>query len=180
MIYFVILKNIKKKFLLFFVTISLFFSLGLYYNLDGLVFMFFIAELTILLIFITMFSQLYTYYSYRETTVTLAYVYIFIFLLNIPYINTTILSYKNYYSFYAVNINDFYYIYNFFFEKQILVTFIITIILTFYSIFFILVYFRLKSFKNNENKKINNIVLLRKQNMIHQNNYSPSIRLFQN
>lgn len=53
--------NIRKKFFLFLIIFFIFMGIGLYYNLDGMVMMFVISELSVLLIFITMFSQLYSY-----------------------------------------------------------------------------------------------------------------------
>ena len=48
-----------------------------------------------------------------------------------------IINYKSYYSHYNILLNDFYYIYNTFFEKEILLSVIVTIVITLYSFFFI-------------------------------------------
>ena len=125
-----------------------------------------------------MYSQIYTFASKKEIK-NLNFLFFFIVILNINYYSTNLIKFTNYYSYYNILINDFYYIYNFFFEKQILLTIILIIIITLYSIFFILLYFNIKNMLNKESNKINNIFLLRKQNIIHQSNYNAKIRLFQ-
>ena len=170
--------NIRNKFFLFVVIFFLFSFIGLYYNLDGIILLFMISELSIILIFVTMYSQIYTLASKKEIK-NLNFLFFFIAILNINYYSTNLIKFTNYYSYYNILINDFYYIYNFFFEKQILLTIILIIIITLYSIFFILLYFNIKNMLNKESNKINNIFLLRKQNIIHQSNYNAKIRLFQ-
>jgi hypothetical protein len=58
---FLITSKIRSKFLLLLVIILIFSCIGFFYNLDGLVMLFLVSELSIILIFITMFSQLYTH-----------------------------------------------------------------------------------------------------------------------
>ena len=176
---FIISTNIRRKFFLFIILLFSTVSIALYYNLDGIVMMFLVSELSIILIFITMFSQLYGY-NKKNTKFSTLFIFTIIFILNIEYYDTKILNYNNFYSFSAININDFYYIYNFFFEKQITVTIFIIFILTLYSIFFILLYFNFKKFQNSESSKVSNLILLRKQNILHQSNYNTKIRVFQN
>ena len=176
---FIISTDIRKKFFLFIILLFSTVSIALYYNLDGIIMMFLVSELSIILIFITMFSQLYGY-NKKNTKFSTLFIFCIIFILNIEYYDTKILNYNNFYSFSAININDFYYIYNFFFEKQITVTIFIIFILTLYSIFFILLYFNFKKFQNSESSKVSNLILLRKQNLLHQSNYNTKIRIFQN
>jgi hypothetical protein len=176
---FIISTDIRRKFFLFIILLFSTVSIALYYNLDGIVMMFLVSELSIILIFITMFSQLYGY-NKKNTKFSTLFIFTIIFILNIEYYDTKILNYNNFYSFSAININDFYYIYNFFFEKQITVTIFIIFILTLYSIFFILLYFNFKKFQNSESSKVSNLILLRKQNILHQSNYNTKIRVFQN
>lgn len=174
---FLIETNIRNKFFLFLVLFFYFFCLGLYYSLDGIVFLFVISELSVLLIFITMFSQLYSYSS--KTTKSLSNIFFVLLLIfNIIYYDTKILSYENFYSFYNIQVNDFYYFYNYFFEKQILVTILIIFIITFYSIFFIVLYFNLKKRQNTEQTKFKQLNILRKQNILHQSNYNTKTRIF--
>lgn len=176
---FLITSNIRKKFFLFLLIFFIMFSVGLYYNLDGMVMMFAVSELSVILIFITMFSQLY---SFNKKTILFNnfIVVLLLFFLNYNFYSTNIIKYNNFYSTYSININDFYYIYNCYFEKQILLTIFIIFIITLYSIYFILLYFNFKKIQNFEVKKINNVSFLRKQNIIHQSNYKSTIRIFQN
>jgi len=169
--------NVRKKFFLFIVLFVFFFSLGLYYNLDGIVFIFVISEFSVLLIFITMFSQLYSY-SKKTTKYSSNFFLILIFTINIIFYDSKVLSYTSFYSFYNIYFNDFYYFFNFFFEKQILATFLIIFIITFYSIFFILLYFNLKKKQNIEQSNLKQIYILRKQNILKQSNYNSKIRIF--
>lgn len=169
--------NIRKKFFLFIILFLFFFSLGLYYNLDGIIFIFVISEFSVLLIFITMFSQLYSY-SKKSIKYSSNILFFLLFCLNIIFYDSKIISYNNFYSYYNIHFNDFYYFFNFFFEKQILVTFLIIFIITFYSIFFILLYFNLKKKQNIENSNLKQINILRKQNIIKQANYNTKIRTF--
>ncbi len=170
--------NIRKKFFLLVIILFLTVFIGLYYNLDGIIMIFFISELSVILIFIALFSQLYTYEKNVKKNVNVIIFTIILTLLNIEFYNTNFLLYNNFYSWYSININDFYYIYNFFFEKQIFTTILTTIILTIYSVFFILVYFKLKKLQNYEHSKVKNLILLRKQNIINQANYKTKLRIF--
>ncbi len=152
--------------------------IGLNYNLDGIVMLFVISELSVLLIFITMFSQLY---SFNVKTKKISSIFIFILLIYLNYVfyDTKLIKYNNFYNYLNINLNDFYYIYNYYFEKQIVLTILIIFIITIYSIVFILFYFNFKKYQNIETNKIKSINLLRKQNILHQSNYSTKIRLFQ-
>lgn len=169
--------NIKNKFFLFFFNFFILISLGLYYCLDGIIMIFFVCEFTILLVFIIMFSELYSYLKFNNNY-NLSYILILLILLNFTFYNTNLIIFKNFYTYNNIILNDFFYIYNFYFEKQILLIIITLFIITIYSIFFILLYNTLKRsnyYNINMSKKI---TLLRKQNLIHQNNYNTQIRIF--
>ena len=99
--------------------------------------------------------------------------------MNYSFYDTNIIKYINFYDIHVVNLNDFYYIYNYYFEKQIYVTVLIMFIITLYSIVFILLYFNIKKKYNIEESTNKQIFLLRKQNIIHQSNYSSQTRTFQ-
>lgn len=170
--------DVRKKFFLFLIIFLIFLFIGLYYNLDGIIMLFAVSELSVLLIFITMYSQIYSYSKKNKKMFSYLIFFCLIFV-NIQYFEINLLNYKSFYSFYNINLNDFYYIYNFYFEKQILLTIIVLFIITLYSIFFILLYFNLKKKQNIEQSKISQINLLRKQNILHQSNFSVSIRNFQ-
>lgn len=171
--------QIRVKFILLLILLIIFSSISIFYNLDGLTMMFLIGELSIILIFIVMFSQLYTF-NYEKTKEFNLYLMLLIVILNINYYEASVISYRNYYSYFQILINDFYYIYNLYFEKQMLLTFIITIIITVYSIFFILLYYSLKKKLLTQKLLTKNLYLLRKQNIIHQSNYNTKIKFFKN
>lgn len=152
--------------------------LGLYYNLDGIIMLFVISELSVLLVFITMFSQLYSYNTKAVKINSILFLILLCFL-NYSFFNANLIKYVNFYEFYNITLNDFYYIYNYYFEKQVIVTILIMFIITIYSVVFILFYFNIKKKSNLENSKYKQITLLRKQNLLHQSNYSTQTRTFQ-
>ena len=121
--------QIRIKFILLLILLILFSSISIFYNFDGLTMMFLVSELSVILIFIVMFSQLYTF-NYEKTKEFNLYLILLIIIFNINYYDISIISYKNYYNYNQILINDFFYIYNLYFEKQILLTFITTIIIT--------------------------------------------------
>lgn len=177
---FILIINIRKKFFMFIINIALIASIALYYNLDGLVMLFLISELTIIFVFIVLFSQMYSYVKSENllnTKVSVLFIILILILMSVGY-SLNIISYKNFFSFYNIAINDFYYIYYSYFEKQVLLTVIILLIITFYSMFFILLFYSFKQFSLIEQKTKQNIFLLRKQNLIHQNNYNIKLRIF--
>ena len=174
---FLVTLNIRNKFFLFIVNFFILIGIGLYYNLDGLMMLFFVCELTIILVFVILFSQLYTYYKETRASYIILFFFLSTLLLNCSYYNLSIVSFKNFYSYSNILLNDFYYIYNLYFEKQILLTIFSLFIITIYSIFFILLYYNLRFFSLKSVKIKKKIFLLRKQNLIHQNNYNTKIRL---
>ena len=176
---FIVTNQIRVKFLLLLILLFITSSISLYYSLDGLVMMFLISELSIILVFITMFSQLYSYN--KENSYQFSFLFTIILLtVNCSFYQTDIISYRSYYSFSNIILNDFYYIYNCYFEKQVILTIITLFIITIYSIFFILIYFSLKTSKIVKNNIQKNFYLLRKQNLTHQVNYNSKIRFFKN
>lgn len=175
---FLVTLNIRNKFFLFIVNYFILIGIGLYYSLDGLMMLFFVCELTIILVFVILFSQLYSYYKETNSSYIVLFFSLSILLLNCNYYNLDIVSFKNFYSYSNILVNDFYYIYNLYFEKQILLTIFSLFIITIYSIFFILLYYNLRFFSLKSVKIKKKIFLLRKQNLVHQNNYNTKIRLF--
>jgi hypothetical protein len=170
--------NIRKKFFLFLVIFFCFIGIGLYYNLDGIIMLFVISELSVLLVFITMFSQLYSFTN-KSSKISSFFILSLMIFINYSFYDSKLIKYGNFYEFYNITSNDFYFIYNFYFEKQILLTLLIIFIITLYSIVFILFYFNIKKKNNIEDSKYKQIVLLRKQNLNHQSNYSSKTRIFQ-
>lgn len=177
---FLVTSNIRNKFFLFIINCFIVVGLGLYYSLDGLVMLFFVCELTIILVFVILFSQLYSYYKEEKKSYISSIIIISMFIFNLNFYSLDVISFKNFYSYSNIIVNDFYYIYNLYFEKQILLTILILFIITIYSIFFILLFYNLKMFSINSTVVKKKIFLLRKQNLIHQNNYNTKIRVFKN
>lgn len=105
--------------------------------------------------------------------------YYFFFLLSYSTYDIQILSYKSFYSQQNYQLNDFFYFFNFFFEKQTLLTLFVIILITIYSLFFIVLYFITKQFKLSENNKNSKIFILRKQNILKQSTYMNKTRFFQ-
>ena len=67
--------NIRNKFFLFLINYLTLISIGLYYSLDGLMMLFFVCELTVILVFIVLFSQIYTHYKESKSH----YIFFFFF-----------------------------------------------------------------------------------------------------
>lgn len=171
--------NIRIKFFLFIINIFILVGIGVFYNLDGMVMLFFMSELVVVLIFITIFSQLYSFYKQKYSN-NIRYVWFIIIPLVYNHYEPSLIQYKNYYNFYNITLNDFYYIYNCYFEKQIILTILTVFLLTFYSLFFIFLFYSLKQKSNLDKYKKKQVSLLRKQNLIHQTNYNAKIRVFKN
>jgi hypothetical protein len=178
---FIVATNIRIKFFLFIINCFILVGLGFYYNLDGLMMLFFVCELTIILVFAILFSQLYSYYKEKHTSkLPLIVLFIAILVININHYSLTLIDIKSFYSYSNILVNDFYYIYNLYFEKEVLLTIFTLFIITLYSLFFIFLYYILQSKAQTTLKVKKKIYLLRKQNLMHQNNYNTKTRLFKN
>ena len=157
--------NFKNKIYLFFLNLIFICSILLYYNLDGIVMLFFTIEINILFILSVVFFQCYFFFEKKKFNK----IY---YLLPIPFsFNYIKTSYSNYYSFFDINYNDFFFFYNFFFEKQLFISVLLVCIITLFSIFLILFYFIL----NNKSKQL---TFIRKQKINKQKNYNTNIRTF--
>lgn len=174
---FLITNNIQKKFFYFIINMSIFTGIALYYNLDGLTLIFLISELSIILIFLLLLSQNYSYEKTNNKNFSIFFFFFFI-CLNGSFYAPRIVTYTSFYNYSNIIFNDFFYIYNIFFEKYFLLTFFILLIITLYSIFFIILFYTLKNNYNKEWKKTQNIFFLRKQNTFQQVNLKPTIRIF--
>ncbi len=172
--------NIRLKFFLFLINVIILTGIGVFYNLDGMVMLFFMSELVVILIFITVFSQLYSYYKLNDKLGTNTIFVVLLLLSTYNFYEPTLLCYKNFYNYYNITLNDFYYIYNCYFEKQILLTILTVFLITLYSVFFIFLFYSLKQKSYSDKICKKQFTLLRKQNIIHQNNYNSKIRIFKN
>lgn len=173
--------DLRKKFILFILTVILFCMLGFLFDLDGIFLIFLVAELTIFLLLLMTYTQLYNNYRFI-TSQSISYytlLLLIIFLQYTPY--STFYSYTTYYN--TLNnivSGDFYILYYLLFEQLPVITLIVVLIITFFSLFFIIMYFSLKLVKNFSLKKIKNIYFLRKQVLTKQTKFLNKIYTFQN
>ena len=167
----------RRKFMRLLIILSLFIILGLCFSLDGIILLFIISEFVVLLIFVIMFSQL-TSFSPKTQKKGGFLSIIFLFLINFVTYDANVLAHKSFYAQYNYQLNDFFYFFNYFFEKQSLITIFIIILITVYSLFFIMLYFTVKNFKLKESNKTSKVFTLRKQNILKQSTYSTITRFF--
>ena len=172
---------LRNKFLLFLQLIIIFSIWGFLYNLDGMFLILLTAEFTILLLFFMTYTQLYSQFNFFIQKSLNKKSIIVITL--IPFITntTTNLFYTNFYqSLSHVVTSDFFTIYYVLFEKLPLLIIITTLIISLFSLFFILIYFSLKAVKNEKTNRIKQLYFLRKQNLLKQTSFSSKLYIFQN
>ena len=171
---------LRNKFLLFLQLIIIFSIWGFLYNLDGMFLILLTAEFTILLLFFMTYTQLYSQFNFFIQKSLNKKSIIVITL--IPFITntTTNLFYTNFYqSLSHVVTSDFFTIYYVLFEKLPLLIIITTLIISLFSLFFILIYFSLKAVKNEKTNRIKQLYFLRKQNLLKQTSFSSKLYIFQ-
>ena len=78
----------------------------------------------------------------------------------------------------AIHFNDFYIFYVYFFQERPYLIIFITLILSFFSIFFIMFFYTLKNVKNFILQKTKNVDILRKQHLFKQEAYNPKLKIF--
>lgn len=179
-IIFLLFSSLRNKLLLFVISIITFSVWGFLYNLDGIALILLTAEFTIVLLFLMTYIQLYSQFTFLVKKLNKNY-YFSIIVLLLPLNLTPIITYINYYkSLFHVISSDFYIIYHILFDKLPLLVIAVTMIISLFSLFFILLYFNLKLVKNTHNSKITQIYFLRKQNLIKQTNFKSKIYTFQN
>jgi len=174
--------DLRKKFAWFVCIIILYSVWGFMLDLDGIMLVFLSAEFTIFLLFLMTYLQLYSNYTYITTKVS--YLPLIIF----PLVSLfTVHNYNNFYFFHSYYkslehtvSSDFYILYYFLFEKLPVLTIMLTLIISFFSLFFIVMYFSLKLVKTSNYKKSKSIYFLRKQALIKQTVFSTRLYTFQN
>jgi len=180
--FFLLFSDLRKKFAWFVCVIILYSIWGFMLDLDGIMLVFLSAEFTIFLLFLMTYLQLYGNYSYITAKVTYWPVVVFpimsLFMVN---------NFNNFYFFSSyykalqhIVSSDFYILYYFLFEKIPVLTIMLTLIISFFSLFFIVMYFSLKLVKNNMHKKSKNLYFLRKQALLKQTVFSTQLYTFQN
>ena len=139
------------------------------------------AEFTILLLFFMTYTQLYSQFNFFIQKKLSKKIIIVLVLIPVFSDLTPNLYYVNFYqSLTHVVTSDFFIIYYLLFDKLPLLTIFITLIISLFSLFFILIYFTLKSVKNEERYKVKQLYFLRKQNLQKQTNFSSKLYTFQN
>ena len=91
--------NVRLKFLLFIVIFFLITCISLYYSLDGLVMVFVVCELSIILVFITLYAQLITYTKLKSRYLS-SFFFTILVALNYDFFYCSLIKHANYYSFY--------------------------------------------------------------------------------
>ena len=172
--------DLRKKFIFFIFTIVLFSIYGFLFDLDGIFLIFLTAEFTIFLLLLMTYTQLYNNYNFL---ISQNYLYPVIFFLIILLHYTPVTFFFGFISYYKTLTNivsgDFYILYYFLFEQVPIITIILILIISFFSLFFIIMYFSLKLVKSFLIKNSKYIYILRKQNLIKQTLFLNKIYTFQ-
>lgn len=155
---------------------------GFMLDLDGMMLVLLTAEFTIVLLFLMTYVQLYSNFEFVVNTSKLPYLVIFFILLPFSYNPAHSLNfYVNYYT--SINhivASDFFILYYFLFEKLPVLVILMTLVISFFSLFFIIVYYNLKLAKNTEKQNSKNLYFLRKQILVKQTNFNNRLYTFQN
>ncbi len=174
--------SLRKKFLFFILSVLLFSIWGFLLDLDGMMLVLLTTEFTIVLLFLMTYIQLYSNFTFISSYINYKYLGIFLLILFAVYqpLNN-FHPYTNYYqSLNHVVSSDFYILYHFLFEKLPVLVIFMTLIISFFSLFFIVAYYSLKLVKLNTHKTLKNIYFLRKQNLIKQTAFNTKLYTFQN
>lgn len=174
--------SLRKRFFLFTLLVIIFSVWGFLLDLDGMMLVLLTAEFTIVLLFLMTYVQLYS--NYQFVTKGISYKFLLLLLLPLIIYYTPMYSF-NFYSNYYASINhvvasDFFILYYFLFDKLPSLVILMTLIISFFSLFFIVLYFNLKFTKNLKALGTKNIYFLRKQTLVKQTNFNTRLYTFQN
>lgn len=174
--------SLRKKFLYYILGVVLFAVWGFLLDLDGMMLVLLTTEFTIILLFLMTYAQLYSNYTFIKFTVNYRYLLIFFVILLFVYepLNTFYFYSCYYKSINHVVSSDFYILYYFLFEKLPLLVILMTLIISFFSLFFIVAYYSMKLVKLDAHKSLKNLYFLRKQNLIKQTAFTTKVYTFQN
>lgn len=179
---FMLFATLRKRFFFFIITVIFFSMWGFMLDLDGMMLVLLTAEFTIVLLFLMTYVQLYSNFEFVVNTSKLPYLVIFFILLPFSYNPAHSLNfYVNYYT--SINhivASDFFILYYFLFEKLPVLVILMTLVISFFSLFFIIVYYNLKLAKNTEKQNSKNLYFLRKQILVKQTNFNNRLYTFQN
>ncbi len=180
--YLLIITSLRNKFFLFVMVTILYSMWGFFMNLDGMMLILLITEFTIVLLFLMTYIQLYSNYSFLQNSKLLTPVFLVLAVVSISY--SPLSNYYNHISYYnhlsQIVSSDFFILYHFLFDKLPLLIIFITLIISFFSLFFIIFYFNLKLVKLQAHNVLKSIYFLRKQNLIKQTNFKNKTYTFQN
>lgn len=179
---FLLISDLRKKFLSFILVVFLFSVFGFMHDLDGIFIIFLIAEFTIFLVFLMSYTQLYSSYSFINSKWRISIVLVFIVIILLNYSATN--SFHFYHSYYnSLNLivsSDFYILYYLLFDQIPVLTLVIIFIISFFSLFFIIMYFSLKLVKSFSKINYKNVYWLRKQSLLKQTTFLNKLYTFQN
>lgn len=174
--------NLRRRFFLFIMCIVVFSIWGFMLDLDGMMLVLLTAEFTIVLLFLMTYIQLYSNYQFLSTSNRYLFILAAVGLL--PLLYEPLYSFNFYSNFYnAVNhivTTDFFILYYFLFDKLPILVILMTLVISFFSLFFIVVYYNLKATKVVGVQASKNLYFLRKQILIKQTNFNNRLYTFQN
>lgn len=179
---FLLFSDLRKKFISFILVVFLFSVFGFLHDLDGIFIIFLIAEFTIFLVFLMSYTQLYSNYSFVSSNLNISILLIVIIgvLLNYNVTNSFHFYYSYYNSLNYIVSSDFYILYYLLFDQMPVLTLVVIFIISFFSLFFIIMYFSLKLVKSFSKLNYKNLYWLRKQSLLKQTTFSNKIYTFQN
>ena len=177
--------SIRVKFLYFILLLFSGAYWGFLFSFDGIIFILLLTELTLLLVFILLFFKL----SFQAINITFSSYFFLALLLifNISFLSyfwgeysLLYFTYYTYTTFYVFIIaSDFFiFFYVLFFTLPHIST-LLGVLLGLFSIFFILIFFMLKIYSLRQKHFKNQLLLLRKQNAIHQSIQQATLHTFQ-
>lgn len=139
------------------------------------------AEFTIILLFLMTYIQLYSNYEFVSNNSGYT---VCSFLALAPLFYKPLYSFNVFNNFYSsvahVVSSDFFILYYLLFDKLPTLVILMTLVISFFSLFFIIIYFNLKYTKNSKKTQIKNLFFLRKQILIKQTNFNSRLYTFQN
>ena len=179
---FLLFSDLRKKFISFILVIFLFSVFGFLHDLDGIFIIFLIAEFTIFLVFLMSYTQLYFNYSFVTSKLNTSILLIVIIGVLFNYnISNSFHFYHSYYnSLNYIISSDFYILYYLLFDQMPVLTLVVIFIISFFSLFFIIMYFSLKLVKSFSKLNYKNIYWLRKQSLVKQTTFLNKLYTFQN
>ncbi len=176
-----LISDLRRKFIFFILSVLLFSIFGFLFDLDGIFLIFLTTEFTIFMLFLMTYTQLYSNYTFIKSPYNYKLLLPFIMIIfNLTPINNFYLFISYYKSLHNLVSSDFYILYQFLFSEQFLVTLLVILIISFFSLFFIIMYFSLKLVKTYLTKAYKYIYILRKQYMLKQAVFLTRLYVFQN